>query len=490
MISDNGNKTVSNLFWRLLERFGAQGVTLIVSIVLARVLDPVVYGTVALITVITTILQVFIDSGLGTALVQKKNADETDFSTVFYFNFIVCIILYIGLFFFAPLISAFYGMDDLTSVIRVLGLILIISGFKNIQGAYVSRTLQFKKYFFATLGGTIVAAFVGILMAYAGFGVWALVAQNLVNQGIDTIILWITVGWKPKLVFSWEKLKSLFNFGWKLLVSRLIDTVWQDLNQLIIGKRYSSADLAFYNKGQEYPRFATTAINSSIDSVLLPVMSSVQDKPTKVKAMTRRSIKMSSFIMWPMMMGLAACAEPFVSFALTEKWLFAVPYLQIFCVVYAFYPVQTANLNGIKAMGRSDLFLILEIIKKISSLIVVLLTMWWGVLWLALGSIAISIISQIINSWPNKKLLGYGFIEQIKDILPSLLLSVFMGGIVYLINYLGFSNWLTLLIQIPLGMVTYIAGAALFKMESFIYCLNIAKSFLYKKKEDHSNEQD
>lgn len=281
---EQSKQITSNLIWRLLERFGAQGVTLIVSIVLARILDPKIYGIIALITVITTILQVFIDSGLGTALIQKKNADSLDFSTVFYFNFVMCILLYIILFFAAPFIADFYKMLELVPVIRVLGLILLISGFKNIQNAYVSRHLLFKKYFFATLGGTITAAFVGIIMAYNGLGIWALVAQNLVNQLIDTIILWITVKWRPTREFSLDRLKKLFSYASKLLLSSLLDTVWGQLRQLIIGKKYSSTDLAFYNKGNEYPNYAVIALNSSIDSVLLPVMSKEQDNPQKCKS--------------------------------------------------------------------------------------------------------------------------------------------------------------------------------------------------------------
>ena len=474
------NRVSTNLFWRFLERFGAQGVTFIVSIILARVLDPVVYGTVALVTVITTILQVFVDSGLGTALVQKKDADDLDFSTVFYFNFLVCVILYIGLFCISPLVAAFYQIDELTDIVRVLGLILIISGFKNIQHSYVSKHLLFKKYFFATLGGTIVAAFVGIWMAYNGYGVWALVAQNIVNQAIDTIILWAIVKWRPKLMFSLSRLKTLLSFGWKLLVSSLLDTIWQELRQLIIGKKYSKDDLAFYNKGQEYPKYATTALNSSIDSVMLPVMAEAQDEPQKVKSITRRSIKTASFCLWPMMIGLAVCAKSLVSLILTDKWLPCVPYLQIYCIVYAFMPIHTANLNAIKAMGRSDLFLILEIIKKIVSLFLILSSMWFGVIWLAISTLIGSIFSQIINSWPNRKLLNYSYLEQLKDISSSLFLAIFMGLCVYAVNVFDFANWLTLLIQIPLGVIVYIGGAKLFKFESYDYCISLVSSFFKK----------
>lgn len=475
---EQSKQITSNLIWRLLERFGAQGVTLIVSIVLARILDPKIYGTIALITVITTILQVFVDSGLGTALIQKKNADSLDFSTVFYFNFMMCILLYIILFFAAPFIADFYKMPELVSVIRVLGLILIISGFKNIQNAYVSRHLLFKKYFFATLGGTITAAFVGIIMAYQGLGIWALVAQNLVNQLIDTIILWVTVKWRPTREFSLGRLKKLFSYASKLLLSSLLDTVWGQLRQLIIGKKYSSTDLAFYNKGNEYPNYATIALNSSIDSVLLPVMSREQDNPQTVKAMTRRAIKTSSFILWPMMMGFAACSRAFVSIVLTDKWLPSVPYLIIFCIVYAFYPIHTANLNAIKALGRSDLFLKLEITKKIVNLIIILVTMWYGPLWLAIGSIVGSASSQIINTWPNRKLLGYKYYEQIVDILPYISLSIFMAIIVYCIGNLDINNILVLIIQVLAGILIYIGGACFFKFESLTYCLNIIKKLL------------
>ena len=476
------NKVVtSNLIWRLLERFGAQGVTFIVSIVLARVLEPSVYGTVALITIITTILQVFVDSGLGTALIQKKDAYSLDFSTVFYFNFLVCIVLYIGLFAFAPYIANFYNNMDLVPVIRVLGLILVISGFKNIQNAYVSKYLLFKLYFFATLGGTITAGIVGIWMVYHGYGIWALVVQNIVNQGFDTIILWVLVKWRPTKEFSISRLRNLFSYAWKLLLSSLLDTVWGQLRQLIIGKIYSTNDLAYYNKGNEFPNYTTLALNSSIDSVLLPVMSQAQDSIDEVRSMTRRAIKTSSFILWPMMMGLAGCSSSFICLVLTDKWLPCVPYLIIFCIVYAFYPIHTANLNAIKALGRSDLFLILEIIKKILNLLVILLTVQFGPFYMALGSIFVSVCSQIINSWPNRKLLNYKYQEQIMDIFPYIVMSVLMAGIVYSIELLNLPNLVTIGIQIPVGIIFYIGVSWILKIDSFVYCINILKKYVRRK---------
>ncbi|MBE6708978.1 MAG: lipopolysaccharide biosynthesis protein [Ruminococcaceae bacterium] len=482
------NKVFSNFIWRFLERCGAQGIAFIVSIVLARILDPSVYGTVALVTVFTAILQVFIDSGMGNALIQKKNADDLDFSTVFYYNLAMCLLLYGILFFASPLIAKFYETPELTSIIRVLGLTVVVSGIKNIQQAYVSRNMMFKRFFFATLGGTIGAAVIGIIMAYNGFGVWALVAQHLFNLVIDTIILWITVKWRPKLMFSWERFKGLFSFGWKILVSGLLDTVYNNLRQLIIGKLYSKTDLAYFNKGKQFPNLIITNVNVSIDSVLLPSMSAAQDDKSRVRSMTRRAIKTSTYIMAPLMLGLAAVAETFISLLLTEKWLFCVPFLRVFCITYMFYPIHTANLNAIKAMGRSDLYLKLEIIKKVVGFAVLLSTMWFGVMAMTYSLLFTSVISQIINSWPNRKLLNYSYPEQLKDILPGILLALFMAVSVWSIGLIGLHPVITLIIQIISGAAIYILGSVLFGLESFKYLWSAVSTKLFKNKKIKSGE--
>ena len=469
-----------NFFWRLAERFGAQGVALVVSIILARLLVPEVYGTIALVTVFTQILNVFVDSGFGNALIQKKDADDLDFSTVFYFNVAVCLLLYVGVFLAAPWIARFYNDLALTPVVRVLSLTLIISGVKNVQQAYVSRTMQFKRFFFATLGGTIGAAVIGIAMAYFGFGVWALVAQQIFNATVDTLILWITVKWRPKWMFSWRRLKGLFSFGWKLLASSLLDTVYSDLRQLIIGKLYTSSDLAQYNRGKQLPDLLVNNIDTSINSVLLPAMSQVQDDSARVKSMTRRAMKTSTYVIAPIMMGLAFTAEFVIRLLLTEKWMPCVPFLRIFCITYMFYPVHTANLNAIKAMGRSDLFLKLEIVKKVVGLIVLLSTMWFGVMAMAYSLLFTSITSQIINSWPNQKLLDYSYPEQIWDILPGILLAVLMGCCVYPIQWLGLPDVVTLLIQVPLGAVIYIGVSAVLRLDSYKYVMKEIQPYLKK----------
>ena len=465
-----------------MERFGAQLVTFVVSIVLARVLDPSVYGTIALVTIFTAILQTFVEGGFGTALIQAKEADDLDFSTVFYFNIFSCVLLYSLLFFFAPFIAEFFGKIELTLVIRVLGVTILISGVKSIQQAYVARNMLFKRFFFATLGGTIGAAVLGVSLAIMGFGVWALVAQHIFNLLVDTIILWLTVKWRPKRMFSLYRLKILFSFGWKMLVSSLIDTTYKEVHSLIIGKKYSSEDLAFFNRGQQFPSIIVSNINSSIDSVLLPTMAVEQDHRERVKAMTRRAIKTSVFFMMPMMVGLAVCAEPIIRIVLTDKWLPAVFFLRIFCFTYAFYPIHTANLNAIKAMGRSDYFLKLEIMKKTIGIVSLLVTMMISIEAMAYSLLFTTVLCQIINAWPNKKLLNYSYFDQVKDMLPQIALSLTMGVIVFAVTFFPFPDIIQLLIQVPLGIVVYFGLSSFFRVESFQYASNTIKSFLKRNR--------
>lgn len=467
---------IYNFLWRFAERCGAQGVSFIVSIVLARILAPEDYGLIALVTVFTNFFGVFVDSGLASALIQKKNADDLDFSSVFYFNIIWCVALYAILFACAPSVGRFYNKPELVPVIRTLGIVLVISGVKNVQQAYVSKQMQFKKFFFATLGGTVGAAIIGIWMAYNGYGVWALVVQQIFNNFVDTIILWCCVKWRPKKVFSIHRLKELFAYGWKLLASSLLDTLYNDLRSLIIGKWYSAEELAFYNKGQSWPSIVVSNINSSISSILFPIMSEEQEDKMRLKKMTRQSIMVSTFIMAPLMMGIFFTAEPLTRLILTEKWLPSVPYVRIFCLTYIFYPIHTANLNAIKAMGRSDLFLKLEIIKKVVGLLVLVSAMRYGVMAMAYSLLVTSVIGQIINSWPNKKLLEYSYLEQVRDIFPGIILAVFMGICVATVQLCGFNDFITLCIQVFMGGILYIGGAKILKLEAFICVWEVIES--------------
>lgn len=462
--------------WRLMERMGAQVVSFVVSVVLARILDPEVYGTIALIVVFTTIMQVFVDSGLGNALIQKKQADDLDFSTVFYFNIAFCLLLYGLMWVASPAIAAFYRDPSLVPYIRVLSLTIVISGIKNVQQAYVSRNMLFKKFFFSTLCGTIGAAVVGIVMALHGYGIWALIAQQLFNLMVDTMVLWITVPWRPKKCFSFERLKGLFSYGWKLLASSLLDTGYNNLRSLLIGRYYTRSDLAYYNQGDKFPSLIINNINNSIDSVLLPAMSEDQDDRSKVRDMTRRSIMVSTYLMSPLLIGLAACASTIVSLILTDKWLPCVPYMQIFCLTYLFYPIHTANLNAIKAMGRSDLFLKLEIIKKGLGLIVLFVFVRVGVMELALSMLVFSTLSLTINAWPNKQLLSYSVKNQILDILNNLVLALVMGAVVWAEGALAIPMALKLLLQVLTGIAIYAALSVISKSVTFTYLLDILKS--------------
>lgn len=479
MNEKNTKKAVlKGLFWKFGERITAQCVSLLVSIILARLLSPNDYGTIAIIMVFITIANVFVSNGFGNALIQKKDADNLDFSSVFYINIAISILIYAILFVSAPFIAGFYGMPILNPVLRVLGIRIPVAAINSIQHAYVSRNMLFKKFFWSTLLGTILSGIVGIFMAYHGFGIWALVWQYLINTCMDTIVLWFTVKWRPILACSIERTKPLIKFGWKLLVSGLIDTGYMQLRNLLIGKIYSSADLAFYNQGDKYPQLIVVNINSSIGSVLFPAMSQFQNDKNKIKEITRRSIQVCSYAIWPMMLGIAVIAEPLIRLLLTEKWLPCVPFLRIFCLTYGLWPIHTANLQALNAIGKSDIFLKLEIIKKIFGLIVLVISIPFGTLAIAEGLIITSIAGIFINAAPNVKLLKYSFKEQLSDLLSPFMLSVIMAAIIFPISKTGLNDIAVILIQIVCGVIIYLIGSIISKQNGFLYILNF-----FKKKE-------
>lgn len=475
-------KVLSSLIWKLMERGGTQGVQFIVQIVLARILVPNDYGIIALVAIFITIANIFVQSGFNTALIQKKNAEDADFSSVFYLSLFVAVLLYLFFFFTAPYIADFYGILQLTSVLRALSVTLLFGVFNSIQNAVVSRNMQFKMLFFSSLGAIVVSGTVGIAFAYAGFGVWALVAQQLTNQFMITLILWFTVKWRPKLIFSFKRLKGLFSYGWKLLVSSLIENLYMNFCSLIIGKIYNPNILGFYNRGDQFPQIIVINIDSSIQSVMLPTLASEQDNKKRVKDMVRRSIVTSSFIVFPIMSGLFVIAEPLVKILLTDKWLPCVPFMQIFCMYYALWPIHTANLQAINALGRSDIFLKLEIIKKVTGIFILGVSIFHGVYAIALGILINGIISTFINAYPNLKLLDYKYIDQCKDIMPSLLLSLIMGAVIYNFNNVPITAWIVVVIQVFIGAVLYIGMSKLFKLECYTYLIITFKDILKNRK--------
>lgn len=475
--TQGGNGIISNLFWRFSERTAAQGVSFVVSIILARLLTPEDYGLIGLITVFISVATVFVSSGFGNALIQKEKATQTDFSSVFYFSIFMGTVMYVVLFVCAPFIASFYNDPLLTPVVRVLSLSLVIAGVNSVQQAYVSKTMQFKRFFFSTIIGTLVSAVIGIFMAYKGYGVWALVIQNLSNQIMDTCILWFTVKWRPTLEFSFTEMKKMFSYGWKLLFSSLLDTVYNNLYSLVIGKFYSAKDLGHYNRGRNIPNMVITNINGSIQSVMFPAFSNCQGDKVRLKAMVRRSIMTSTYIIMPAMIGLAAVAKPLTVLLLTEKWLPSVPFMQFSCFILAFWPIHTTNLQAINAVGRSDIFLKLEIIKKVLGFSIMVFSIPLGLYVMMIGSCLSAIVCSFLNASPNRKLLNYGYREQIRDILPALLLSVFMGLVVLLWTLTDMSSILILLCQVITGAVIYIFGSKLLKLESYDYIINMIKSF-------------
>jgi len=475
------NKVLSSLIWKFLERAGVQGVQFVLSVVLARLVSPSDYGIIALILVFIQIANVFIQSGFNTALIQKKDSDALDFSSVFFLSLFVSVILYVLLFFTAPLVAQFYNKEILTSLLRVLSITLFFGAVNSIQTAYVSKMMQFKKFFYSSMGGVIGSGIVGIVLAYHGYGVWALVWQQLANISLNCVIMWFTVKWRPIFAFSFTRVRSLFSFGWKLLCSGLLDTVFRNIYSLIIGRVYSSSQLGFFNRGQQFPQVIATNLDGSIQSVMLPTLSANNDDVVAVKRITRRSISMSAFVLMPCMFGMAAIASPLVKLLLTDKWIDCVLFLQLACLSYAIYPLHTANLTAINAMGRSDLFLKLEIIKKLMIVITLVITIPMGIKAMAIGQVIQGYLGTFVNGYPNMKILGYKYFEQWKDVFTSMILAFVMAVIIYPIQWLNINLGIILCLQIIAGIIIYILLSKIFKIETFSYVVETVKGF--RKKE-------
>lgn len=472
----------SGLIWTFGERIIAQGISFILSIILARLLLPEEYGIIAIVLVFINLANVFVSNGFGEALVQKKNADNTDFSTAFYCSLAVAVVLYVALFLAAPLIAKIYRYNDLILVLRVLSLKIIISSVSTIQHAYVSRKMIFKRFFFSTIGGTLVSAVVGIGMAYAGLGVWALVAQYLVNTVIDTVILFITIPWRPSLSFSTQAAKRIVSYGWKITASALINTGYSELRNLVIGGFYTTTDLAFYNRGNQFPSLVITNIDTAIGKVVFPAMAQSNDDKIRLKAVSRRALKTTSYLIFPLLIGLMVIAHPLVMILLTEKWEPCIFFLQVGCIYFMCQPIQTTNWQIIKAVGRSDLCFKLEVLKKAIGISMLIVSIAFGVKAIAVMSAIFGVISMIINMVPNGKLINYTVKEQMLDFLPALTISILMGILVHTVTLLEFNSILTLVLQLFVGILTYIGSSIIFKIDSFVYLLDTIKGFSKKGK--------
>lgn len=470
-------KTISGFIWMFMEKVGAQVISFVVSIVLARILMPEEYGIMSIVFVIINLCDVFVENGFCKALIQKKDTDELDYSSAFWGGLAFSLALYACLFLAAPAIGRFYNTDLLCPMIRIMGLRGVLASFGSVLKARVSRQMAFRQFFFSSLGGTLLSAVVGIAMAYMGCGVWALVAQNMVDAVVDTVVLAVMVRWHPRLAFSFQRLKGLLGYGWKVLVASLVDTLYDNFRSLHIGKFYTADDLAFYTRGRQFPNFLTENINFSISSVLFPAVASQREDQAAKKAMTRRTMKISAYIVTPMLFGLAAVAQPLVELILTEKWLPCVPYLQILCINYALNPMEVANLQAIYACGRSDICLKLNVIKKSFGFLMILLSARFSVLAIAWAEVVFALFSMLVSAIPNRKLIGYHLMEQLRDVAPSWLLS---GGMLLLVRMTSGASMATLpklVLMIVVGVVSYILLSLVFRVESFFYLWNLLRTF-------------
>ncbi len=469
--------------WKLLERFGVLGTQFVLQIILARILDPGHYGALSMMIIFTTLANVFIQNGFNTALIQNKDVTEEDYSSVFWVSLIIACGLYWVIFVSSPLIAMVYNMEYIITPLRVLALMLFPGALNSVQVAKVSRELDFKKVFISNLGGIVVSGVVGIAVALMGGGLWALVVQTLLNVVVVCIVMRFTVKLKLHLKCNFDRVKMLFAFGWKLLVSSLIDTLYADLRSLVIGVKYDEDTLGYYNRGKQFPQFIINAVNGAVQSVMLPAMSAEQDDKTCVKSMMRNSIMLSAYIIFPVMAGLAAVATPLVSVLLTDKWLPCVPYMQVYCFSLAFYPVHSCNLQAINAMGRSDIFLKLEIIKKSYGLVLLTIAVFCFDSPLAIASTGLitTVISCFVNSHPNKKLIDYSYFEQMKDLLPSMIMAVVMCVTVLIVGTLNFSSIVILFIQIITGVAVYVTLSLIIKPMPYRMSVEIIKKILNKR---------
>lgn len=464
-----------SLFWKFFERLGTQSAGFIVSIILARLLMPEQYGTIALIMIFINICNVIIDGGLNTALIQKKQANDTDFSTILYTSLLISVALYCLLFACAPLIAGFYRIGELTSIIRVLGVNLLFYSLNSIQRAYVSKHMLFNKLFYSSLLATIISGLIGILMAYAGWGVWALVALNLSGTVITCVTMWYSVRWRPMLVFSTESFRGLFNYGWKIFMTSFITVIFVEMRKMCIGKLYTPRDLAYYEKGEQFPNLIMTNIFTSIQSILLPTFSEYQDDRAKVKNMMRSSTKMSCFVIYPLMTGMMVTAPAMIHMLLGDKWMNAVPFIQIMCIAFFFRPITISNWEAIKAMGYSDITLKLEIVKKVIDIIILIVAININVLAIAWGVVLYDGICIIINLAPNARLLNYRIHEQVADAMPPLLISLAMGAIIYPLCRIGAGDLIQIILQIIAGIAAYTGLCYMFKEESLMYLLSLVR---------------
>lgn len=458
-------KTVKGVVWSSIDRFSSQGIQFIFSVLIARLLLPSDYGIVAMLNIFLAISQTFIDSGFGTALIRKLDRTDVDFSTVFYFNILVSLFFYGVLWLASPYIAAFYDIPLLEDVTKVVALTLVFSSLSGIQSAKLSINIDFKTRALISVSTTVLTSTVGLWMAYNGYGVWALVVQSIFSALLRSALLWILVRWRPLLVFSWKSLREMFSFGSKLLASALLDTIYNNVTTLVVGKVFSPSVLGVYARAGSLAQYPSSNITGVLQGVTFPVLSSIQNEPERLANAYKRFLRLSAFIIFPLMVGLAAVADPLIRIVLTDKWEGAIYLLQIICFSMMWYPIHAINLSLLQVKGRSDFFLKVEIIKKIQGVIVLCITVPMGIVAMCYGGVVSSLLCLIYNAYYTQKLIGYGYVAQMKDLFHILAHALVMGIGVWCIVQTCDSLWLQLSVGVVAGMVYYIAGAYLMRFE-------------------------
>lgn len=468
-------RTLSGFIWKFSEKIGVQIIQFFLQIVLARLLLPEDYGVVAIITVLISIADVFVEGGFGQALIQKKHTDDLDYSSIFWLNIGVSCVLYVVLFCLSPLIAEFYHLPQLKNMVRLQGLILIISAFNIVQKNLIQRELKFKIVFRFSLAGVAVQGLVGIICALNGLGAWSLIISYICNYIVVTAIIWITVKWRPKAMFSGQRVKSLFAFGSKLLGVSLFNTLYNNVYNLIIGRVYSADSLGYYNRGQSIPYLLYNNINITINGVSFPMFSQYQDDMEQIKNLTRRCTKTLFFVVAPLLVGVVGTAPSIVSILLTEKWNPCIPFMQLMSISYLTMALQSVSGQAMLAIGESGAYMKMEIVKKVISIVLIIGAIPFGVYTMVGVSILSGIAGVGINVFYSKRLLGYRGSELARDILPTVGAASIMGGVVYVMNGLSLNVYALLVVQVVIGMIVYILASFGLKNESLYYLFTIIR---------------
>ena len=468
------NEVFGSFIFKFIERFAVKGIGLVIGVILARLISPNDFGQIAILSVFINLSQTIIQSGFSTALVQNKDVDDDDYSTVFYINVVASLVIILILFFIAPIISAYYATSALVVPLRVYSLSLVFGAINSVQNAKLQREMRFKEAMVCSLLATLGSGFLGVIMAYLGFGLWALIGYYFSNVVFSSIVMAFTTKWYPRLVFSTNRAKELYGYGWKLLVSGVLCSLHSDIQSLVIGKKFSTSTLGYYNRGQQIPQILAMTMDSSVQSVMLPVLSQVQDQKSRFRDLVKRSVSLDMLFIAPAMVGLALVAESIVIVLYTEAWLPSAIYVQLVCLAYLSAPFISSHLIAIKAIGRSDVYMKLEIVRRIMMLVVLAISIlcFDSVLAIAIGFVVSSFLDVVIVSVPILKLIDYSLWEQIKDLWKILVAVMAMAIVVWTIDLFALHAVLKLLAQVFVGVVSYVGLCFALKVESFRYCVD------------------